>query len=47
MSVHPTTVTAPTLQGVLALMSPQTRQYTERLMSLTLQQLAAGTAGHR
>jgi len=36
----------PSLQQVLASMSPQTRRYTERLMSLTFQQLAAGAAGH-
>jgi hypothetical protein len=36
----------PSLQQVLASMSPQTRRYTERIMSLTFQQLAAGAAGH-
>jgi hypothetical protein len=36
----------PSLQQVLASMSPQTRRYTERIMSLTFQQLAAGGAGH-
>ena len=40
------TAKGPTLQQVLASMSPQTRRYTERLMSLTFQQLAAGAAGH-
>ena len=40
------TVQGPSLQQVLASMSPQTRRYTERIMSLTFQQLAAGAAGH-
>ena len=40
------TAKGPTLQQVLDSMSPQTRRYTERLMSLTFQQLAAGAAGH-
>ncbi len=39
-------VKGPSLQQVLASMSPQTRRYTERIMSLTFQQLAAGAAGH-
>ena len=34
------------LSTVLASMSPQTRRYTERIMSLTFAQLAAGAAGH-
>jgi hypothetical protein len=40
------TAQGPSLQQVLASMSPQTRRYTERIMSLTFQQLAAGAAGH-
>ena len=35
-----------TLEEVLASMSPQTRRYTEAVMSLTFAQLAAGAAGH-
>ena len=34
------------LSTVLASMTPQTRRYTERIMSLTFAQLAAGSAGH-
>jgi Protein of unknown function (DUF4242) len=35
----------PTLQSVLASMSPATRRYTKRIMSLTVAQLDAGAAG--
>src|SRR5262249_21953588 len=35
-----------TLESVLASMSPQTRRDTERLMSLSFAQLAAGAGGH-
>jgi hypothetical protein len=35
-----------TLEEVLASMSPQTRRYTEAVMNLTFEQLAAGAAGH-
>ena len=33
------------LSAVLASMSPETRRYTERIMNLTFEQLAAGAAG--
>lgn len=35
----------PTLESVLSSMSPKTRSYTERIMGLTFEQLAAGAAG--
>jgi hypothetical protein len=35
----------PSVESVLALMSPQTREYTKRIMNLTFAQLAAGAAG--
>jgi hypothetical protein len=35
----------PSVESVLASMSPQTREYTKRIMSLTFAQLAAGAAG--
>jgi hypothetical protein len=41
----PTTAKGPTVASVLSLMSPQTRRYTEAVMSLTFAQLAAGGAG--
>ena len=34
------------LPAVLASMSPETRRYTESIMNLTFEQLAAGAAGH-
>jgi len=36
----------PTIESVLSTMSPETRRYTERVMNLTFEQLAAGAAGH-
>jgi hypothetical protein len=42
----PSRQSAQTLSEVLASMSPQTRRYTEEVMSLTFEQLAAGAAGH-
>ena len=36
----------PSVESVLASMSPQTREYTKRIMNLTFAQLAAGAAGH-
>jgi hypothetical protein len=41
----PTEPTGPTIEAVLASLSPQTREYTKRIMSLTFAQLAAGSAG--
>jgi hypothetical protein len=41
----PTRRTGPTVESVLASMSPQTREYTKRIMNLTFAQLAAGAAG--
>ena len=35
----------PSVESVLASMSPQTRAYTKRIMNLTFAQLAAGAAG--
>jgi hypothetical protein len=35
----------PSVESVLASMSPQTREYTKRIMNLTFAQLAAGEAG--
>jgi hypothetical protein len=42
----PTAQHGPTLDSVLASMSPATRRYTKALMQLTFAQLAAGAAGH-
>jgi hypothetical protein len=42
----PTVPHGPTMQSVLASMSPQTRAYTKAIMSLTFAQLAAGAGGH-
>ena len=36
----------PTMESVLASMTPETRRYTEAIMSLTFTQLAAGAGGH-
>jgi len=36
----------PTAAAVLASMSPEARQYTESIMNLTFEQLAAGAAGY-
>src|SRR5262249_12971252 len=41
----PTAKSGPTLQSVLASMSPETRRYTKRITGLTFAQLAAGAAG--
>jgi len=41
----PARQTGPTTEEVLAGMSPQTRRYVERLMSLTFRELAAGAGG--
>ena len=41
----PTAQRGPTMASVLASMSPQTRRYTEAVLSLTFAQLAAGAAG--
>jgi hypothetical protein len=41
----PSAQSGPTAASVLASMSPQTRRYTERIMNLTFEQLAAGAAG--
>ena len=41
----PSARTGPSVQSVLASMSPQTRAYTKRIMNLTFAQLAAGAAG--
>jgi len=41
----PTTQSGPTTASILASMSPQTRQYTKRIINLTFTQLAAGAAG--
>jgi hypothetical protein len=35
----------PSVESILASMSPQTREYTTRIMNLTFAQLAAGAAG--
>ena len=37
--------TGPTVESVLASMSPATRRYTRAIMNLTFAQLAAGAAG--
>jgi hypothetical protein len=42
----PTKQSGPTVESVLASMSPETRRYTEAVMGLTFAQLAAGAAGH-
>ena len=42
----PNAQSSPTSAAVLASMSPETRRYTERIMNLTFEQLAAGAAGH-
>ena len=42
----PTVPRGPTVEQVLASMSPQTRAYTKAIMSLTFAQLAAGAGGH-
>ena len=41
----PSTHKGPSVESVLASMSPQTREYTKRIMNLTFAQLAAGAAG--
>ena len=42
----PNAQSSPTSAAVLASMSPGTRRYTESIMNLTFEQLAAGAAGH-
>ena len=42
----PNEQSSPTAAAVLASMSPETRRYTESIMNLTFEQLAAGAAGH-
>jgi hypothetical protein len=42
----PTKQHGPTVESVLASMSPETRAYTRAVMGLTYRQLAAGAAGH-
>ena len=41
----PSAKASPTLESVLASMTPQTRRYTRAIMALTFAQLAAGAAG--
>ena len=41
----PTAQHGPTLDSVLASMTPETRRYTRQIISLTFAQLAAGAAG--
>jgi hypothetical protein len=41
----PNAQSSPTAAAVLASMSPKTRRYTESIMNLTFEQLAAGAAG--
>lgn len=41
----PSAQSGPTVDSVLASMSPETRRYTQKIMSLTFAQLAAGAAG--
>ena len=41
----PTAQSSPTSADVLGSMSPETRRYTESIMNLTFEQLAAGAAG--
>ena len=42
----PNAQSSPTAAAVLASMSPETRRYTESVMNLTFEQLAAGAGGH-
>ena len=42
----PNARSSPTAAAILASMSPETRRYTESIMNLTFEQLAAGAAGH-
>lgn len=42
----PSVQSSPTSAAVLASMGPETRRYTESIMGLTFEQLAAGAAGH-
>jgi hypothetical protein len=42
----PVKQTGPTLESVLASMSPQTRRWTKAVTGLTFEQLAAGAAGY-
>ena len=42
----PNSQSSPTAADILASMSPETRRYTESIMNLTFEQLAAGAAGH-
>ncbi len=42
----PSAQSSPGATEVLASMSPETRRYTESIMNLTFEQLAAGAAGH-
>jgi Tfp pilus assembly protein PilW len=42
----PSAQSSPTVASVLMSMSPETRRYTEQVMNLTFEQLAAGAAGH-
>ena len=41
----PSAQNGPSVESVLASMSPQTREYTKRIMNLTFTQLAAGAGG--
>ncbi len=41
----PSAQKGPSVESVLASMSPQTREYTKRIMNLTFAQLGAGAAG--
>jgi len=41
----PSAQEGPSVESVLASMTPQTREYTKRIMNLTFTQLAAGAAG--
>ena len=43
--VLPSAQQGPSVESVLASMSPQTREYTKRIMNLTFAQLGAGAAG--
>jgi hypothetical protein len=43
--VLPSAQKGPSVESVLASMSPQTREYTKRVMNLTFAELAAGAAG--
>ncbi len=42
----PNARSSPTAAAILGSMSPETRRYTESVMTLTFEQLAAGAAGH-